>query len=87
MTLRVGLPSATIEAMETLYYSRWQSPVGPLTLVASERGLMRLEFRSELKGIPRAALVSCDERFAPYRRELQGYFAGELREFTLPSGP
>jgi O-6-methylguanine DNA methyltransferase len=30
--------------METFYYSNWQSPIGPLTLVASERGLVALEF-------------------------------------------
>ncbi|MGZ4834381.1 MAG: hypothetical protein ACXVZZ_02015, partial [Terriglobales bacterium] len=30
--------------METLSYSIWRSPVGPLTLVLSERGLLRLEF-------------------------------------------
>ncbi len=76
--------------METLYYSIWQSPIGPLTLVASERGLVRLEFGKARasNGGPRAGgrtnLVESEARLALYRRELQRYFAGELREFTLP---
>ena len=36
-------------SMETLYYSTWQSPIGPLTLIASERGLVALEFRPQLQ--------------------------------------
>jgi methylated-DNA-[protein]-cysteine S-methyltransferase len=66
--------------METLSYSIWRSPVGPLTLVASERGLLRLEFgQSRIQG----ALPS-DEKLAPWRRQLEKYFAGALRAFTLP---
>ncbi len=78
--------------METFYDSTWHSPIGPLTLVASERGLMRLEF-----GVARVSdpctrakdprsinRVHSDDQLAPYRRELEKYFAGELRNFTNP---
>ena len=66
--------------METLSYSIWRSPVGPLTLVASERGMLRLEFgQSRITG----ALPS-DEKLGPWRRQLEKYFAGALRAFTLP---
>ena len=81
--------------METLYYSTWDSPIGPLTLVASERGLVRLEFGLTLatrvsdrgaraKDSSHTAWIHSDEHLAPYRRELEKYFAGELRQFTLP---
>ena len=79
--------------METLYYSAWQSPIGPLTLIVSERGLRRLEFgvaRSPTgfagqRSAPTAtALVQSDDKLAPYRRQLEKYFAGKLRDFTVP---
>jgi O-6-methylguanine DNA methyltransferase len=70
--------------METLYYSIWQSPIGPLTLVASERGLVALEFRAKLKRKSATTFLCSDEKLAPYRRELEQYFAGELRQFTVP---
>ncbi|MGI9101017.1 MAG: methylated-DNA--[protein]-cysteine S-methyltransferase [Terriglobales bacterium] len=66
--------------METLYSSCWHSPIGPLTLVSSERGLVRLEF-----GAARQPSWTCsDEALTPYRRELEDYFAGRLRDFTIP---
>ena len=78
--------------METLYYSTWQSPVGPLTLVATEGGLMRLEFGvvrvfdpgTRAKDPRHINCVHSDDRLAPYRCELGKYFAGELRNFTNP---
>lgn len=78
--------------METLYYSTWLSPIGPLTLVASERGLIVLEFGVARVSDPgtrvqyprHTVLVESDEKFSPYRHELEEYFAGELRNFTVP---
>ena len=78
--------------METLYYCTWQSPVGPLTLVASDRGLVALEFGvarvadpgSRVKDPRQTALVQSDEKLAPCRRELEKYFAGKLSDFTVP---
>ncbi|MBZ5629366.1 MAG: methylated-DNA--[protein]-cysteine S-methyltransferase [Acidobacteriia bacterium] len=70
--------------METLYYSTWQSPIGSLTLVASDRGLVALEFRPELRRKSKATWLYSDDKLAPYRRELEKYFAGELRHFTMP---
>ena len=65
--------------METLYYSTWQSPIGPLTLIASERGLVALEFRPQLKRESKATWLYSDEKLAPYRRELKKYFAGKIK--------
>jgi O-6-methylguanine DNA methyltransferase len=70
--------------METLYYSTWQSPIGPLTLIASERGLVALEFRTQLQRKSKATWLHSDDKLAPYRRELEKYFAGKLRDFTVP---
>lgn len=70
--------------METLYYSTWQSPIGPLTLVASERGLAALAFCPQLKRKSEAAWLYSDDKLAPYRRQLEKYFAGKLRDFTVP---
>ena len=66
---------------ETFYYSRIDSPVGPLLLAVSERGLVALEFdgRSILKGWEESA-----EKTAPYARQLEEYFAGGRRRFDLP---
>jgi len=78
--------------METLHFSIWQSPVGPLTLIASARGLLRLEFGvarvsdpcSRVKDPRLTVLVQSDDMLAPYRRQLEKYFAGKLRDFTVP---
>ncbi len=71
--------------MEKLRYCVWQSPIGPLTLVASERGLLRLEFGERVPSkSTRAEFVQDEECFEPHRRQLQEYFAGDRREFDLP---
>ena len=73
--------------METFYYSRMQSPVGPLLIAVSDHGLVFLEFeRGEL---PRktAKNIRREESAAKtqdYVAELREYFAGKLRKFTLP---
>ncbi|MFI5110081.1 MAG: methylated-DNA--[protein]-cysteine S-methyltransferase, partial [Terriglobales bacterium] len=66
---------------ETIYYSRIDSPVGPLLLVISERGLVALEFD---RGKVAAGWVESPERTAPYARQLEEYFAGRRRGFDLP---
>ena len=74
------------------------SPVGPLFLAASNRGLVALEFDARLPGQqtirpnPRdlraesKAVRFKDSASAlrPYVRELEQYFGGARREFTFP---
>lgn len=72
--------------METLYHCTWQSPIGPLTLVASERGLVALEFgptrpQPKKRGV---TWIESEEKLAAYRAELEEYFAGRRRHFDLP---
>lgn len=74
--------------MENLYFTIWDSPIGRLLLAASEKGLVRLEFRSPKQKLPPSEgttqwLKSAD-KLEPYRREVEEYLAGRLRKFTLP---
>lgn len=65
---------------ERLFSDVCDSPIGPLTLVLSEAGLVALEFgrREHPECIPDSA------KLAPWRRQLKEYFAGRREEFTLP---
>lgn len=65
--------------MEQLYSSIHDSPIGPLTLVASERGLVALEFGKK----EREDCVDDPKRLAPYHKQLNEYFAGKRQEFTV----
>jgi methylated-DNA-[protein]-cysteine S-methyltransferase len=71
--------------VETLHYSIMDSPVGPLAIVMSDAGLMRLEFHRK-GNIPDNKFTWLDDgvRTNPVRRELEEYFGGRRREFTLP---
>jgi O-6-methylguanine DNA methyltransferase len=64
---------------EPLYVTIYDSPIGPLTLVASERGLVALEFGKRKH--PEASEHS--RHFAACRAELAEYFAGKREVFTI----
>ena len=84
--------------LETLQSTTIESPVGPLFLAASGRGLVALEFDKRLPGQQSIRPNPRDLRaerngvhFAesvhalqPYIRELHEYFEGERREFEFP---
>jgi O-6-methylguanine DNA methyltransferase len=61
------------------------SPVGALLLAATEKGLCRLQFGASL---PKAAAdeiwIEDSRKLARCENQLQAYFRGQLREFTLP---
>ena len=75
-----------LREMETLLYFRTPSPVGPLFLAASTKGLVRLEFEARVQKLnPDATqLRESKPALASYLRELDDYFAGGRREFSLP---
>ena len=90
--LRDGLARRAAEAsLLDLAYATVDSPVGPLLLVASERGLTRVAFASQGHDrvlIQLAATVSPRVLEAPQRletvaRELDEYFTGQRRTFDL----
>ncbi|HEY6302851.1 MAG TPA: methylated-DNA--[protein]-cysteine S-methyltransferase [Terriglobales bacterium] len=72
--------------METLFYLRTPSSVGPLFLAASTKGLVRLEFEARMQKLNSGAIELHESKpaLAPYLRELNEYFAGGRREFSLP---
>ncbi len=72
--------------METLLYARAASPVGPLFLAASTRGLVRLEFEGRVQKLNSSTtqLQESETALAAYLSELSEYFAGERRTFSLP---
>ncbi len=71
--------------MPTLYYSRLISPVGPLAIVVTERGLARLEFdRGQIPAHDQNTWIESEERTRACREQLAEYFAGARRAFDLP---
>jgi len=72
--------------METVSCFHTESPVGPLFLAASAKGLVRLEFRARMQTLNRNTIRLQESRstLAPYLRELKEYFAAQRREFSFP---
>ena len=74
--------------LEAIYYSRVTSPVGPLIVGATRRGLFCLEFDSpgallyRMRNNEHAWLFS-EEKTALYVKELREYFAGLRRKFDF----
>jgi O-6-methylguanine DNA methyltransferase len=75
---------------ETFFVSSYTSPLGTYTLVSSHRGVIRVGpeesaerhlARWKRNGI---RLERGDEHNAALARELDAYFAGKLRQFTVP---
>jgi methylated-DNA-[protein]-cysteine S-methyltransferase len=57
----------------------YESPIGPLTLIAGPRGLTDLSFPGRMRPPAGAKAAAMPE----VTRQLDAYFAGELREFDL----
>ncbi len=72
--------------METAFYSTVNSPVGPLTVCCTGKGLLRLD-RGTAPPTDRAASrfewVESAKGTQQAVRELKEYFAGRRREFTV----
>ncbi len=70
--------------VESLSYCRTDSPVGPLFLGFSQRGLMALEFdRPGRQLSPKFNWVESRDRAGACLGELEAYFAGRRREFSI----
>lgn len=65
---------------EQLYSWIYNASIGPLTLVASDKGLVALEFGKR----KHTECVEDAKKLAPYRKQLDEYFAGNREEFTIP---
>ncbi len=75
-------------------YARYDSPVGPLLLAATPRGLVRVGYLDDPKSDGERVLAQLAEHVSPRilraprrldqpRRELEQFFAGERRRFEL----
>jgi methylated-DNA-[protein]-cysteine S-methyltransferase len=60
----------------------WRSPIGPLGIVTSERGVVRILFAHEQES--GAAMTAPDEITRACIAELSEYFAGRRRDFSVP---
>ncbi len=75
--------------MLTLYYSRIPSPIGPLVIGMSDQGVAIIEFDSKGE-FPKGRLAQSayweesSERTAQVVKELEEYFEGKRREFSVP---
>ena len=84
--------------MEILHSTIFESPIGPLFLAASDKGLVALEFDARLPGQqtirPNPRDLRAESRsvrfqdskdgMAAYVGQLEQYFEGSRREFTFP---
>ena len=83
--------AATAERLVDVAYDVADSPVGPLLLAVSERGLCRISYdpepERELELLARgfgARVLRSPKPLDPVRRELEEYFEGRRHEFDLP---
>jgi len=73
------------EKVSAVYYTTFESPVGPLVLAGESSALRRVSFENGKRSTPPRADWKLDkEPFAEVIRQLQAYFRGELKEFDLP---
>ncbi len=71
--------------MSEIHFTRIPSPIGELTLVASEKGLRGVYMEDHKKASLTLDLWKNDpSRFAAATRQLDEYFSGKRRTFDLP---
>jgi methylated-DNA-[protein]-cysteine S-methyltransferase len=71
--------------MSVVYYTTFESPVGPLLLAGDAKALRRVSFEgSKPLAIPQEGWKQNRDAFAEVIRQLQAYFRGDLKEFDVP---
>ena len=74
----------------TTYYTHCNCPCGPLLLTSDGAALTGLTMTGHTHGLEIASDWVCDHNALPFvetKRQLDEYFAGSLRDFTLPLAP
>ncbi|MBY6038094.1 methylated-DNA--[protein]-cysteine S-methyltransferase [Fictibacillus nanhaiensis] len=77
-----------------LYYEEMESVIGPLTIIATENGICRLDFGSMEDNLPslhawmakhyiKGELIHSPEYLAEATQQLNAYFAGNLQTFNI----
>lgn len=80
------------EGLIEVAYAGVDSPFGPVLLAATERGVVRLnlpvydpdDFLARISAEISPAILESPARLDPARRELEAYFEGKLRRFSVP---
>ena len=83
---------AEADGLLDVAHGTYDSPLGPLTLLVTRRGLVRLSYPDEAveAEIERIAdrisprILAAPERTDPVRRQLDDYFAGRRHGFDVP---
>ena len=81
---------AAADGLADLVYATVESPLGPLFLASTARGLVRLAYEGERDPVEDLAarisprIVEAPEFLDPIRRELDEYFAGRRVHFDAP---
>ena len=81
---------AAEEGLLEVAYAELDSPLGPLTVFVTPRGLVRVGYAAADDEVPEVAerlsprMLAAPERTDDVRRELDDYFAGRRRSFDLP---
>jgi len=71
--------------MSAVYYTMFESPVGPLLLAGDSNALRRVSFESSKPlAIPQGEWKQNRAPFTEVIRQLQAYFRGQLKEFDVP---
>ena len=71
--------------MESVYFTRAQSPAGPILLALSARGLLKLEFdRGQSAQGDNQTWQESAPALSPWLRQLDEYFSGHRQQFSLP---
>ena len=83
---------AAAEGLLDVAHATYDSPLGPLTVMVTPRGLLRLSYPGEpveaqledTAGRISPRILAGAERTDPVRRQLDEYFAGARRDFDVP---
>jgi methylated-DNA-[protein]-cysteine S-methyltransferase len=71
--------------VSAVYYTTFESPVGPLLLAGDSIALRQVSFKSSKRSAtPQADWKENQASFDEVIRQLQAYFHGELQAFDLP---
>jgi methylated-DNA-[protein]-cysteine S-methyltransferase len=75
-----------------MFFERFETPIGTLTIAADTDGLRHIEFPSNRHPVDRVGWVpdacgSVSDVLRTTREQLLEYFAGERRDFVLPLQP
>jgi AraC family transcriptional regulator of adaptative response/methylated-DNA-[protein]-cysteine methyltransferase len=89
-----GCPPGQAEHTDCIHIAWIETPIGPMVVGATDRGICLLEYtdrrllETQLNRVRKwcgdAAVPGENEHICEMRAQLAAYFAGELREFTVP---